>query len=51
MDTLKPKKSKLITFTLRGGVFTFLAIMAHSAAVGGGGDGRTAGDGTVPVGS
>ena len=32
MDTLKPKNSKLITFTERGGFFTFLAILAHSVA-------------------
>ena len=30
MDTLKPKNSKLITFTERGGFFTFWAILAHS---------------------
>ena len=30
-NTLKPKKSKLVTFTLRGGFFTFWAILAHSA--------------------
>jgi hypothetical protein len=30
MDTLKPKNSKLITFTVRGGFFTFWAILAHS---------------------
>ena len=33
MDTLKPKNSKLTTFTVRGGFFTFLAILAHSAAL------------------
>ena len=32
MDTLKPKNSKLITFTVRGCFFTFWAILAHSAA-------------------
>ena len=32
MDTLKPKKSKLITITVRGGFFTFWAILAHSEA-------------------
>ena len=32
MDTLKPKKSKSITFTVRGGFFTFWTILAHSAA-------------------
>ena len=32
MDTLKPKKLKPITFTVRGGFFTFWAILAHSAA-------------------
>ena len=32
MDTLKPKNSKSITFTVRGGFFTFWAILAHSAA-------------------
>ena len=32
MDTLKPKNSKLITFTVRGGFFTFWAILAHSMA-------------------
>ena len=31
--TLKPKNSKLITYTVRGGFFTFWAILAHSAAV------------------
>ena len=30
MDTLKPKNSKSITFTVRGGFFTFWAILAHS---------------------
>ena len=34
MDTLKPKKSKLLTFTVKGGFFTFWAILAHSAASG-----------------
>ena len=29
MDTLKPKNSKSITFTVRGGFFTFWAILAH----------------------
>ena len=32
MDTLKPKNSKLITFTVRGGFFTFWVILAHSVA-------------------
>ena len=32
MGTLKPKNSKLITFTVRGGFFTFWAILAHSAS-------------------
>jgi hypothetical protein len=32
MDTLNPKKSKSITFTVRGGFFTFLANLAHSVA-------------------
>ena len=32
MDTLKPKNSKLITFTVTGGFLTFLAILAHSWA-------------------
>ena len=32
IDTLKLKNSKLITFTVRGGFFTFWAILAHSAA-------------------
>ena len=32
MDTLKPKKSKSITFAVREGFFTFWAILAHSAA-------------------
>ena len=32
MDTLKPKDLKSITFTVRGGFFTFLAILAHSVA-------------------
>ena len=32
MDTLKPKKSKSITFTVRGSFFTFWAILAHSEA-------------------
>ena len=32
MNTLKSKNSKLITFTVRGGFFTFWAILAHSAA-------------------
>ena len=31
MDTLKPKKSKWITFTVWEGFFTFWAILAHSA--------------------
>ena len=31
MDILKPKNSKLITFTVREGFFTFWAILAHSA--------------------
>ena len=31
MDALKPKNSKSITFTVRGGFFTFWAILAHSA--------------------
>ena len=31
MDTLKPKNSKSITFTEKGGFFTFWAILAHSA--------------------
>ena len=31
MDTLKPKESKSITFTVRGGFFTFWLILAHSA--------------------
>ena len=31
--TLKPKNSKWMTFTLRGGFFTFLAILAHSVAL------------------
>ena len=31
MDTLKSKNSKSMTFTLRGGFFTFWAILAHSA--------------------
>ena len=30
MDTLKPKHSKSRTFTVRGGFFTFWAILAHS---------------------
>ena len=30
MDTLKPKNSKLITFTVREDFFTFWAILAHS---------------------
>jgi hypothetical protein len=34
MDTLTPKKSKSITFTVRGGFFTFWAILAHSVAWG-----------------
>ena len=29
MDTLKPKEIKSMTFTLRGGFFTFWAIVAH----------------------
>ena len=29
MDTLKPKNSKSIKFTVRGGFFTFWAILAH----------------------
>ena len=33
MGTLKPKKLKLITFTLRGSFFTFLAILAYCAAI------------------
>ena len=33
MDTLKPKNSKSIPFTVRGGFFTFWAILAHSVAV------------------
>ena len=33
MDTLKPKNSKLITFTVREGFFTFWAILAHSASL------------------
>ena len=32
MDTLKTKKSKSITFTVRGGFFTCWAILAHSAS-------------------
>ena len=32
MDTLKPKNSKLITFTVRAGFFIFWAILAHSGA-------------------
>ena len=32
MDSLKPKNSKSITFTVREGFFTFWAILAHSAA-------------------
>ena len=32
MDTLKPKKSKSIIFTVREGFFTFWTILAHSAA-------------------
>ena len=32
MDTLKPKNSKSITFTVREGFFKFWAILAHSAA-------------------
>ena len=32
MDTLKPRKSKLITFTVRGGFFTFWTILAYGAA-------------------
>ena len=31
MDTLKPKNSKSITFTVREGFFTFWAILAHYA--------------------
>ena len=34
MDTLKPKNSKSITFTVRGGFFTLWAILANSAAAG-----------------
>ena len=34
MDTLKPKNSKLITFTVREGFFTFWAILAHSVPFG-----------------
>ena len=33
MDTLKPKNSKSIKFTERGGFFTFWAILAHSVAL------------------
>jgi hypothetical protein len=33
MGTLKPKKSTSITFTVRGGFFTFWAILAHSVAL------------------
>ena len=32
IDTLKPKNSKSITFTVRGGFFTFWASLAHSVA-------------------
>ena len=32
MDTLKPKNSKSITFTVREGFFTYWAILAHSAS-------------------
>ena len=32
MDTLKPKKSKSTTFTVRGGFFTFWAILAYCEA-------------------
>ena len=32
MDTLKTKNSKSITFTVRGGFFTFWTILAHSVA-------------------
>ena len=35
MDALKPRNSKSITFTVRGGFFTFWAILAHSASGGG----------------
>ena len=34
MDTLKPKNSKSIIFTVKEGFFTFWAILAHSAASG-----------------
>ena len=30
MDTLKPKNSKSITSTVKGGFLTFWAILAHS---------------------
>jgi hypothetical protein len=33
IDTLKPKKSKSIMFNVRGGLFTFWAILAHSGAL------------------
>ena len=33
MGTLKPKNSKSITFTVRGGFFTFWASLAHSVPV------------------
>jgi hypothetical protein len=33
MDTLKSKNSKSITFTVRGGFFTFWAILAHSVTL------------------
>jgi hypothetical protein len=32
MNTLNPKNLKSITFTVREGFFTLLAILAHSAA-------------------
>jgi hypothetical protein len=33
MDTLKPKSSKSIKFTVGGGFFTFWAILAHSVTL------------------
>ena len=34
IGTSKPKNSKSITFTVRGGFFTFWAILAHSGPAG-----------------